>query len=73
VRRRDFERFAGRPVALRGREALVGEQRHVQGELLGVSGEGAAEVIRLRLPSGDEVAVPRARITRAHLVYRWGE
>ncbi len=73
VKRRDFERFAGREVALKGREPLVGEERRIEGELLGITGEPGAELVRVRLASGAEVTVPRERITRAQLVFRWGE
>jgi ribosome maturation factor RimP len=73
VKRRDFERFAGHEVWLKGPQPLVGESKRVEGELLGVSESDGAEVVRLRLASGEEVAVPRARIARAQLIYRWGE
>jgi ribosome maturation factor RimP len=72
VRRRDFERFAGREVTLHGKQALAGRSRALQGELLGVEGEDAAESIVLRLPGGEEVRIPRAEVTRANLVFRWG-
>jgi ribosome maturation factor RimP len=71
VRRRDFERFAGREVSLRGSRGLVGDRHHLEGELLGLWEEGGAELVRIRLASGEEVAVPRDRITRAQLVFRW--
>ena len=73
LRRRDFERFAGREVALKGKDALVGDQRRVEGELLGITERDGVEVVRLRLASGAEVAVPRDRIARAQLIYHWGE
>ena len=71
VRRRDFERFAGQEVALTGRGPLADRGRRLQGELLGVSGDEGAERIRLRLSDGEEVEVPRADVSRAHLVFRW--
>lgn len=71
VRRRDFERFAGAEVALRGKEPLAGRARRLQGILAGISGEGADEKVRLALPDGEEVDVPRREITGANLVYRW--
>lgn len=71
VKRRDFERFAGREVSLRGREPLAGDSRRVEGELLGVGESDGGETVRVRLASGEEVAIPRQRITRAQLVYRW--
>ncbi len=71
IKRRDFERFAGREVSLRGREPLAGDSRRIEGELLGVSESEGRETVRVRLASGEEVAIPRERITRAQLVYRW--
>lgn len=72
VRRRDFERFAGREVALQGKYALAGRARSLQGELLGIRGEGRDEIVALRLPGGEEIDIPRAELTRANLVFRWG-
>jgi ribosome maturation factor RimP len=71
VRSRDFERFAGQEVALRGNAPLAGRARRLEGELLGLVVEEGEERVRLRLSNGDEVDVPRAEIVRAHLVYRW--
>ncbi len=73
IKRRDFERFAGREVWLKGPQPLVGENKRIEGELLGVSESDGVEVVRLRLASGEEVSVPRGRIARAQLIYRWGE
>ena len=71
VRRRDFERFTGREVAVSGREALAGRAKRLEGELLGVAGDGSDERLRLRLADGEEVEIPRAEVKRAHLVFRW--
>jgi ribosome maturation factor RimP len=70
VRPRDFERFAGQEVALAGTRALAGRAKRLEGVLLGLSGEGDGARVGLRLPDGEEIEVPRAEITRAHLVYR---
>jgi ribosome maturation factor RimP len=72
VRPRDFERFAGKEVALAGKEPLAGRSRKLEGTLLGVEGEGAELKIRLRLEKGEELSIPRAEVTRANLVFRWG-
>ena len=73
VRRADFERFAGREVALHGRRALAERAKTLKGELLGLrEEEGGGEVITLRLEGGEELEIPRAEITRANLVFRWG-
>ncbi len=71
VRRADFERYAGREIAVVGKVPLAERNRRLEGELVGISGEGAAEQISLRLGNGDVVAIPRADITRAHLVFHW--
>lgn len=71
VRGRDFERFAGREVALRGSAPLAGRSRRLEGELLGLVEEGGEERIRLRLNDGAVVEVPRGEVARVHLVYRW--
>lgn len=72
VRRQDFQRFAGQEVALRGKGPLAGRARRLEGELVGIRGEGGEERVLLRLPSGEELEIPRGEITRAHLVFRWG-
>jgi ribosome maturation factor RimP len=72
VRRRDFERFAGREVALQGKQPLAGRTRKLAGELLGIRGEEGAELVLLRLPGGEELEIPREEVTRANLVFRWG-
>lgn len=72
VRPRDFERFRGEQVVIQGTVPLVGNQRRIEGELLGweEAGEGGGSV-RLRLPEGDEVGVPLERIRKANLVFTW--
>ncbi|MEX2467901.1 MAG: ribosome maturation factor RimP [Gemmatimonadota bacterium] len=68
----DFERFRGERVVVQGKDPLVGDQRRIEGELLGweEAGEGGGSV-RLRLPEGDEVGVPLERIRKANLVFTW--
>jgi len=72
VRPRDFERFRGARVVLSGNEALFGEQRRLEGELLGwEDSEPGRGRVRLRLSGGDEVDVPMERIQKANLVFTW--
>lgn len=71
VRRRDWERFAGSEVAVRGKAPLAGRAKRLEGMLLGISGEEGAEKVALRLESGEEVEVPLAEISGGNLVYRW--
>lgn len=68
----DFRRFAGERVAIRGKEVLAGRATRLEGTLLGLTeDEVEGPKVGLRLDNGDEVAVPRGKITRAHLVYSW--
>lgn len=70
-KRRDFERYTGREIAVRGFAPLAGRGRRLEGVLLGVVGEGESERVRLRLEDGTSVEVPRDQITRANLIDRW--
>lgn len=71
-RDRDFERFAGERVAVKGPRVLVDRATRLEGELLGLGGEGAGgRSVRLRLDSGDEVEIPRSEISGAHLIFSW--
>ena len=72
VRARDFERFRGEQVAVRGKEVLLGRSTRLEGELLGLTGADTdAESVLLRLPNGEEVSIPRSEIRKAHLVFTW--
>ncbi len=73
TRDRDFDRFRGRRVAVQGSSALHGEATRIEGELLGL--EAAADgtpTVALRLSAGEELRLPRERITGARLVPDWG-
>ena len=72
MRASDFERFAGRKIAVKGSAPLAGRAVRLEGELLGlVSREEGEERVRLRLLDGDEVEIPRSEIAGAHLVFEW--
>jgi ribosome maturation factor RimP len=71
VRPRDWERFAGAEVAVKGRGVLADRAKRLEGTLLGLRGDEEARRVALRLPNGDEVEVPLADIDRGNLVYRW--
>jgi len=71
VRPSDFERFRGERIALQGTAPLAGDQRRLEGELLGWEGNEGGGNVRLRLPEGDEVSVPMDRIRKANLVFTW--
>jgi ribosome maturation factor RimP len=68
TRPRDWERFAGQEVALKGRGALAGWARRLEGTLLGLR---RGDTVALRLPDGEEVEIPLADVERGNLVYRW--
>lgn len=72
VRRRDWERFAGQEIAIRGNTLLAGRAKRLEGTLLGLSGVEGEERATLRLPDGEELEVPLAEVTRAQLVFHWG-
>jgi len=72
VRARDWSRFAGQEVSVRGRGTLAGKARRLQGVLVGLSGNAGEEAVALRLPGGEEVSFPLAEVEKANLVYRWG-
>ncbi len=69
VRDRDFDRFRGEWIAVKGRDVLADRARRLEGELLGL--EENEGVVRIRLQDGAEVSVPKGEITGAHLVFRW--
>lgn len=71
-RARDFLRFIGREIAVKGPEVLADRATYLEGELLGLEEEpdGPGSVL-LRLPGGDEVKIPRDEISGAHLIFRW--
>ncbi len=71
IRSRDFERFRGEKVALNGKEPLAGRATRLEGELLGLESEPDGDIVRIRLPGGEEVGVPRSEIRKAHLVFTW--
>ena len=71
LRDRDFRRFRGETVALKGHDVLAGRARRLEGELLGLDEGDGAQVVRLRLPDGDEVRIPRGDIAGANLVFTW--
>lgn len=69
VRPRDYERFAGREVRLKGYGPLTEGRKVLEGELEGLTG-GDEPRVALRT-NGERVTVPLASIASATLVYRW--
>jgi ribosome maturation factor RimP len=71
VKRRDFERFAGREVAIRLERAMPDGAKRVEGELVGLEEVAGEERIRLRQADGSVLDIPREDVSRANLIFRW--
>jgi ribosome maturation factor RimP len=73
TRRKDWLRFVGENVAIKGHSELAGRARRLEGELLGLVEETGdrPEEVRLRLGDGEEVRIPMSAIAGAHLLFRW--
>lgn len=72
TRDKDFRRFRGRRVTVRGTRVLHGRSARLEGELLGlVRGGDGSEAIHLRVNGGDEIEVPRSVVRDARLVHEW--
>lgn len=71
VRPRDYARFAGREVRLKGYAPLAERGKSLEGRLLGLEElDDGTERVALTV-SGERVEVPLAAIASAHLVYHW--
>ncbi|MFW6192653.1 MAG: ribosome maturation factor RimP [Gemmatimonadota bacterium] len=69
VRPRDYRRFAGRRVELKGYGPLVDGAKRVEGTLLGLADEdGEAAALEV---DGERVEVPLASVASAKLTYDW--
>jgi ribosome maturation factor RimP len=71
VRRRDYERFAGREVSVKTTVKLPNGSRRAEGELVGLIEADGTEQVRLRQKDGTHVDIPRDDIARAQLIFRW--
>lgn len=72
TRQRDWVRFRGQTVRLRGKNIAGEKGNRLEGELLGLEeGEGGVAAVAILLQSGERVRIPLDRIEGAHLVYRW--
>lgn len=74
VRERDFRRFVGEEITVKGTGPLAGgRSSRLVGQLVGVE-EGPDEEhyrVLIRRKDGDVVSLPRDEIKRAQLVFRW--
>lgn len=73
VRPADFTRFAGKEIAVKLSKPLASGAKRIEGELEGLDVTDGEERIRLKLPDGSTINIPRADVTRANLVFRWGD
>ncbi len=74
-RKRDFLRFSGRDVVVRGRPGARGSgfSGRLSGVLEGIEEEGDGYRVVIRTGDASRVTVPRAEIARANLVFDWIE
>jgi ribosome maturation factor RimP len=70
-RRRDFERFSGREVAIKTQTPRGLYGKRVEGMLRGVREADGREYVEIELPSAEILTIPLDEIARAHLVFRW--
>jgi len=72
TRIRDWDRFKGQQVLVKGKDFPEGVGNRVEGEILGTEkGEGEGVMVAIRLPSGERILLRPERIQKAHLIYRW--
>jgi len=71
TRRRDWDRFQGRPVRVKGRDLPGGRGNRLEGELLGVEESEGITQVTLLMDDGEEIRIPLNGIQQAHLVFRW--
>jgi ribosome maturation factor RimP len=72
VRRKDWSRFRGQTVTVKGKEVLARDQYRLEGELLGLDEEaGNGSFVLLRLEDGSEIRIPLDRVEKANLVFKW--
>lgn len=74
VRRKDFVRFAGHEVDIRGGGGEShGFSGRVQGMLCGIEEEGDGYRVVIETSDASRIRVPRDEILQAKLVFRWNE
>ena len=70
-RTRDWERFAGQEVSVKGKQSLAGKGLRIQGLLLGWVEGPDGPLVQVSLKDGEVVSIERDSIAEARLVYRW--
>lgn len=72
TRPKDWERFKGHPVIVKGKGFPGGRGNRLEGDLLGLEdGEGGETMVSLLLEDGERIRIPLGRIQKAHLIFRW--
>ncbi len=72
TRERDWVRFRGQIVRVKGKNLPGGRGNRLEGELLGLEdGDGGEVAAAILLEGGERVRIPLNRVEGAHLVYRW--
>ena len=69
VKPHDFERFAGKDIAIKTSQSVGERGKRVEGVLRGLSGNDEVELEVEK----EIVRIPRTDIKKAHLVFRWNE
>jgi ribosome maturation factor RimP len=69
VKRSDYERFAGKEIAVKTNQAIEDLGKRLEGVLRGIDERG---VVTLDV-NGRTVEMPHDQIKKAHLVYRWND
>jgi ribosome maturation factor RimP len=69
VKPRDYQRFAGKEVAIKTSEAIGDLGKRVEGVLRGID---ERDVVELEV-QGRTIEIERGNIKKAHLVFRWDE
>lgn len=69
VKRADYERFAGKEIAVKTSQAIEDLGKRVEGVLRGINDR---DVVELDV-NGRTVEVPHDQIKKANLVYRWND
>jgi ribosome maturation factor RimP len=68
VKARDYERFAGKEIAIKTSQPVGDLGKRVEGVLRGISDD------RVQLDVGGRtIEIPRKEIKKAHLVFRWDD
>ena len=70
TRPRDYSRFAGEMVRLRGHGPLLGGSRQVVGRLVGLEGEAGQELVVVEV-DGERASVALSAIAKGTLVYEF--